>query len=49
VRFTILTLNPGFFEGPLGEGMQRVSICASDDDLETGLLRLARAREEVPA
>jgi tRNA (guanine37-N1)-methyltransferase len=24
VRFTILTLNPGFFEGPLGEGMIRI-------------------------
>ena len=24
MRFTILTLNPGFFEGPLGEGMIRI-------------------------
>ena len=40
---------PGAAFGPLGEGMQRVSICASDEDLETGLLRLARARDEVPA
>lgn len=25
MRFTILTLNPGFFEGPLGEGMIRIA------------------------